>query len=144
MELLERRPFLESLRGFLDEAAAGQGRMVFVSGEAGIGKTSLVRRFCEEASERARVAIASFDALSTPGPLGPLIHVAPALGLSGDVMFQAGMTREHLYQQILKALQEPERPTILVGEYAHWADEASLSLLRFLGRRVGELPALIV
>ncbi len=144
MELLERRPFIESLRGFLGEAAAGQGRMVFVSGEAGIGKTALVRDFCDEARGRARVAVASFDALSTPGPLGPLIHIAPALGLSADSMFQAGMTREHLYQQILAALQEPARPTVLVGEDAHWADEASLNLLRFLGRRIGDLPALIV
>src|SRR5215211_1284417 len=144
MELLERRPFVESLRGFLADAAAGEGRMVFVSGEAGIGKTSLIRCFCEEVGASARVAVASFDALSTPGPLGPLIHIAPALGLPVDVMLQSGTTREHLYQQILTALQGANEPTILVGEDAHWADEASLNLLRFLGRRVGDLRVLLI
>ncbi|HKG25750.1 MAG TPA: AAA family ATPase, partial [Thermomicrobiales bacterium] len=144
MELLERRPFVESLRGFLADAAAGEGRMVFVSGEAGIGKTSLIRCFCEEVGASARVAVASFDALSTPGPLGPLIHIAPALGLPVDAMLQSGTTREHLYQQILTALQGANEPTILVGEDAHWADEASLNLLRFLGRRVGDLRVLLI
>ncbi len=144
MELLERRPFVESLRGHLAEAAAGHGRMVFVSGEAGIGKTALVRSFCEEVRDGARVAVASFDALSTPGPLGPLIHIAPALGLPGDLLLQAGTTREQLYHQILTALQRTDAPTILVGEDAHWADEASLNLLRFLGRRVGDLRVLLI
>jgi DNA-binding CsgD family transcriptional regulator len=90
------------------------------------------------------VAVASFDALSTPGPLGPLIHVAPALGLPADLIFQAETTREHLFHQILAALQRTDGPTVLVGEDAHWADEASLNLLRFLGRRVGDLNALLV
>jgi predicted ATPase/DNA-binding CsgD family transcriptional regulator len=144
MELLERSPFIDALRGYLREAAAGQGRLVFVSGEAGIGKTSLARALCEEAEPPARVAVASCDALSTPGPLGPLIHIAPALGLPADLMLQSGATREQLYHQLLASLQDAEGPTILVGEDAHWADEASLNFLRFLGRRVGELCALVI
>src|SRR5262245_64957093 len=135
MELQERDPFVDSLREFLADATAGEGRMVFVSGEAGIGKTSLVRCFCDEVQTHARVAFASFDALSTPGPLGPLLHVAPALGLSAEQMLRPDTTREQLYQQILDALQRADQPTILVGEDAHWSDEASLNLLRFLGRR---------
>src|SRR5215218_4259730 len=90
MQLLERQSFIESLRGFLGDAANGQGRLVFVSGEAGIGKTSLIRSFCDEARVSAHVAVASCDALSTPGPLGPIIHIAPALGLPADLMFQPG------------------------------------------------------
>jgi DNA-binding CsgD family transcriptional regulator len=144
MELLERRPFTDALRGFLADAAAGEGRLVFVGGEAGIGKTALVRTFCAEVRDDARVAVASCDALSTPGPLGPLIHIAPALGLPADLMVRPDTTREQLYQQLLAALQGSDAPTVLVGEDAHWADEATLNLFRFLGRRVGGLPALIV
>ena len=72
MDLLERRQQLDSLAGYLRDASSGSGRLVFVSGEAGIGKTTLVRRFAQDAREQARVAITSCDALSTPGPLGPL------------------------------------------------------------------------
>lgn len=79
MALLERSVFVEALRGYLREAAAGEGRLVFVSGEAGIGKTALINGFCQEARPSARVALASCDALSTPGPLGPLLDIAPAL-----------------------------------------------------------------
>lgn len=144
MELLERSRFIDALGGFLGEAAAGQGRLVFVSGEAGIGKTSLVQAFCRSARSQARVAVASCDALSTPGPLGPLIHIGPALGLPPDLLLQPDTTRERLYHHILGALQRSDGPTVLIGEDAHWADEASLNLLRFLGRRVEALPALLV
>jgi DNA-binding CsgD family transcriptional regulator len=144
MELLERRPFIDALHVFLAEASAGSGQLVLVSGEAGIGKTALVRAFCEEVRGPVRVAVASCDALSTPGPLGPLIHIAPALGLPVDLVLRTGTTREQLYHQILTALQDAVGPTILVGEDAHWADEATLNLLRFLGRRVGDLRALLV
>jgi predicted ATPase len=47
MELLERQAFLESLEGFLASAREGRGCLVLVGGEAGIGKASLVRAFCE-------------------------------------------------------------------------------------------------
>jgi putative protein kinase ArgK-like GTPase of G3E family len=67
MTLLERDPFLTDLTTLLHEATAGQGHVVFLSGEAGVGKTTLVREF-------------SCDPLSTPRPLGPLLDVA---GLSG-------------------------------------------------------------
>ena len=70
--LLERTPQLASLQGYLTEAAAGRGRLVLVSGEAGVGKTALVRRFCGEAS--ATVLWGACDPLSTPRPLGPLVE----------------------------------------------------------------------
>jgi DNA-binding CsgD family transcriptional regulator len=143
MELLERSRFIDALDAFLHEASAGHGRLVFVSGEAGIGKTALVQAFCQMASTRARVALASCDALSTPGPLGPLTHIAPALGLQLDLL-QPQTSREHLYHQINVALQASDRPTVLVGEDAHWADEATLNHVRFLGRRVDALPALVI
>ena len=144
MALLERSAFIEALRGYLREAAAGEGRLVFLSGEAGIGKTTLVNRFCQEAQPLAQVAIASCDALSTPGPLGPLLDIAPVLGLPASLLHEPGTTREAIYQQILAALRGAAAPVILVGEDAHWADEATLNLFRFLGRRVGELRVLLV
>jgi predicted ATPase len=47
VQLLERESQLTALQEYAEEARAGAGRMVLISGEAGIGKSSLI-----EASER--------------------------------------------------------------------------------------------
>ena len=66
MELLEREAFLESLEGFLANARKGHGCLVLVGGEAGIGKTALVRAFCDRHGTDARVLWGACDALVRP------------------------------------------------------------------------------
>ena len=73
-ELLERADLLAQLE--LDSAEGG--RFVFVGGEAGVGKTSLVRAFAERLSER--VLHGSCENLTTPTPLGPFVDVAAETG----------------------------------------------------------------
>src|SRR4030067_687189 len=75
MKLLEREAFLKDLKGWLTEATAGTGRLVFVAGEAGIGKTVLLRIFAQAVEGIARVAVGACDPLSTPRPPGPLLDV---------------------------------------------------------------------
>src|SRR6476619_4074326 len=75
-ELLERDEALATLAEALNEARLGQGRVVLVGGEAGAGKTTLVRDFCRRFDEDVRVLAGACDALSTPRPLGPLLDVA--------------------------------------------------------------------
>ena len=77
--LLERSAFLEALEEGFDDVAAGGGRLVLVSGEAGIGKSTLVRRFCETRDAGTRVLWGACDALGTPRPLGPLVDMAATL-----------------------------------------------------------------
>ena len=79
MPLLERREQLRAVAGYLEEAAAGLGRLVFVSGEAGIGKTSFVTTAAAAAAGRARVAIGACDGSATPAPLAPLRDMLPTL-----------------------------------------------------------------
>lgn len=79
MDLLEREDLLVQLDTVLNEVASGNGRLVFISGEAGIGKTSLVESFVANQKKRARVLWGSCDALFTPRPLGPL-YVLKFLG----------------------------------------------------------------
>src|SRR5215203_2669458 len=144
MELLEREPHLEHLGGHLRQAAAGMGRLVLVGGEAGVGKTTLVEAFCRQVGGTAALLRTSCDALSTPGPLGPVRDLAPALGIHIDPHPLEGDARDRLFREVLSVLAARSGPTIIVGEDAHWADGATLELLRFLGRRIGGIPVLFI
>lgn len=140
--LLERDAFLTNLTALLNEATTGQGRVMFLSGEAGVGKTTLVREFCRSARQQARVAVGVCDPLSTPRPLGPLLDVAETLG--GLETLVREMSRDHLFRALLTNLHTNSEMTLLVFEDVHWADEATLDLLRFLGRRIGGTRTLLV
>ena len=144
MELLERKEHLDQLEQHLRQAAAGHGRVVLVGGEAGVGKTALVDEFCRRVAGVAPALRASCDALSTPGPLGPVRDLAPALGLQIEPHALDGDTRDALFRSVLSAFGTRSGTTLMVGEDAHWSDGASLELLRFLGRRIGGLRALFV
>jgi DNA-binding CsgD family transcriptional regulator len=144
MNLLERDRFLAELDGLLREAAAGQGHLVLVGGEAGVGKTALVGSFCATARGRARVLIGACDPLSTPRPLGPLQDIAVIAGGELDRLLERGAPRDRLFRACLAEFGGGLMPTLAVVEDAHWADEASLDLLRFLGRRIDGTRALLV
>ena len=141
--LLEREPLLASLSSYLDEATTGTGRAVFLGGEAGSGKTSLVNHFAGLVGERVRVLRGACDGTSTPRPLGPLGDVAMALGPS--VQGQLGSDqplRSTLFAAVRTALTA--QPTLFLVEDAHWADEATLDMMRFLARRLADTRVLYV
>jgi predicted ATPase len=81
--LLEREEPLAALHAALADAAAGRGRLVFVGGEAGVGQTSLIRRFCAELPAGTALFSGGCDALATPRPLGPFLEIAEAAGIDG-------------------------------------------------------------
>ena len=144
MDLLDREDHLAQLDEHLRQAAAGEGRMVFVGGEAGVGKTSLVDAFCRASGHAAQVLWKSCDTISTPGPLGSLRDVLPVLGLAIAPDAAGRVDLDQLFRELLAALRTRDKPTILVGEDAHWADGTTLSLLRFLARRIDHVPALVI
>ncbi|WP_188189745.1 AAA family ATPase [Nonomuraea sp. SYSU D8015] len=77
MDLLERSSLLDERSGVLAEAAAA-GHVVLVAGEAGIGKSALVKRFTERHAQDARFLFGACDPLLTPRALGPLLaHPGP-------------------------------------------------------------------
>jgi DNA-binding CsgD family transcriptional regulator/tetratricopeptide (TPR) repeat protein len=133
MVLLERNELLDEL------AAAGPGRLVFVGGEAGVGKTSLVRAFSERAE--ARVLQGACEPLTTPAPLGPFVDVAAQTGGAFATRVATGASARDV---ALALAEELDRPAVLVLEDVHWADEASLDVLRVLGRRVDRTRALVL
>jgi DNA-binding CsgD family transcriptional regulator/tetratricopeptide (TPR) repeat protein len=141
-ELLERADQLDRLEEFLGGALAGHGRLVLLGGEAGAGKTALLRRFCEERSGSSRVLWGACDGLLTPGPLAPLFEIADTTGGDLDELVRGG-SRPHEIASVL-ADELARRPTVLVLEDMHWADEATLDVLRLLGRRVHALRAVVI
>jgi DNA-binding CsgD family transcriptional regulator/tetratricopeptide (TPR) repeat protein len=122
---------------------SSRGQVVLVGGEAGVGKTTLLRRFCDSRGQSARVLWGACDPLFTPSPLGPLLEVAEESG--GEL--KAVVARGAMPHEVVAALAHELRartPTVFVLEDVHWADEATLDLLRLLTRRVETVPALVV
>ncbi|HRW18445.1 MAG TPA: AAA family ATPase [Dermatophilaceae bacterium] len=141
--ILERDAELATLRSAAAAAADGSGAVVLVSGEAGIGKSSLLAELPTVLPPGARLLIGWCDDLGTPRVLGPFRDL---LGQVGSEL--AGALRAADRTAVLDALPGelagPARPTVLVVEDVHWADEASLDVLRFLIRRVATWPVLLV
>ncbi|QBI19917.1 helix-turn-helix transcriptional regulator [Egibacter rhizosphaerae] len=144
VELVEREGALAALGTWLGEASTGVGRLVLVAGEAGIGKTSLVRAFCDDRDDAARVWWGSCDALSTPRPLGPLYDIARTAHGELASLMASGASRHERFSGFLEALSWPLQPTIAVFEDVHWADDATRDLLVFVARRLTGVNALVV
>lgn len=141
MTLLEREQALAALRGLLRQAAGGQGCLLFLGGEAGVGKSALLGHFIAEVPVRVRALIGHCDALSTPRPLGPLFDMDdPALA----PLLERTAPRDDLFRMLLAGFASGTRPTLLAIEDAHWADEPTLDLLRYLGRRIAGTRTLAV
>ncbi|HEX6856498.1 MAG TPA: AAA family ATPase [Streptosporangiaceae bacterium] len=146
MELLEREPFLATLAEYAADARQGSGRLVLVSGESGIGKTALLEAF-QRRSPGLRWLWGSCERLMTPRPLGPLFDIAAqASGELASLVTQAGAARERLFAAFLAEIGAGPAgtATVAVMEDVHWADEATIDLLSYLGRRLSRSPALVV
>ncbi|MGK9170041.1 AAA family ATPase [Inquilinus limosus] len=144
MELLERDHELQALAAALEGAASGEGRIVLVSGEAGIGKTSFVDRFLATAGRTARLLKGQCDSLFTPSPLGPLYDIARQTGGRLLAQLEAEAPRAALFSTMLDLLRGQPQPVILLVEDIHWADEATLDLIKYLCRRIAENPVLVL
>jgi class 3 adenylate cyclase/tetratricopeptide (TPR) repeat protein len=143
-DLLERSDALSTLAGSLAQVAeSGGGRLVLVSGEAGVGKTALLRRLCDQHRGSARILWGTCDHLFTPRPLGPLLDVAEVAG--GELMdvLQEGGSPHAVAAALMRELGS-RAPTVLVLDDMQWADEATLDVVGLLGRRVDAVPSLIV
>jgi DNA-binding CsgD family transcriptional regulator len=134
MQLLERESVLAELDAALSDALRGEGRVALISGEAGIGKTALVGAFGHTHGRRAHVLWGACDALFTPRPLGPMHDIAAQIEGDLPTLLTAASDRGAIFLAALTELQR--QPRIVVFEDIHWADESTLDLLRFLGRRI--------
>ena len=140
--LLERDEAVGTFRAAVDQAELGNGSTVLVTGAAGIGKTSVVRACLATLDDRVRVLMGGCDDLLAPRTLGPFRDAVRGTGGeleralangSADVVF-AAMADE----------LSGGRPTVLVVEDVHWADDATLDVLSYLVRRAGDWPAVLL
>ena len=143
MELIERGHALQLLQHALETAAQGSGRTALVCGEAGIGKTSLVTQLLSQ-HRTGRVLWGGCEALFSPRPLGPLYDMAGALGAKLQSMLGLEGRRVELFASFLEELQQASDTTVVVLEDLHWADAATLDLVKFLARRIQRARALLV
>jgi DNA-binding CsgD family transcriptional regulator len=137
VELVEREPQLEQLRTALERSRT-QGCVIAVAGEAGAGKSALVR-VATSGQQWTRVARGLCDPLETPRPLGPVRDVLADLGvrLGADPGSPAPLA-----ERLLDAVGD--EPTTVVIEDAQWVDEASVEVLRFVARRIETLPLVVL
>jgi DNA-binding NarL/FixJ family response regulator len=142
--LLERDGELSALADALAPVLIGsRGSLVLVSGEAGVGKTALISRFCEAHRGDAPVLWGACAPLFTPHPLAPFVDVVEVAGPHLRELLEHGAKPYDIAVALARELGR-RGPTTLVLEDLHWADEATLDVLRLLARDVERLPVLVL
>ena len=138
----------------LDAALASHGALVLIGGEAGIGKTTLAEWLLAAAAAQGALVLVGrcYDLSETPpygpwqealarAPGGDAVPPLPDLVGGGGTASQAALFAQ--IRDTLTALAA-RQPLVLLLDDLHWADLASLDLLRFLGRLVAAVPLLLL
>lgn len=141
--LLEREEAIQGITALLD-ATESRGSFAIVSGEAGIGKTALVR-FVAANAQRLHIEVlqGSCDALATPRPLGPLLDIAAERGGEVRETLITARRRHELFTAALELFRGKDR-RLVVLEDLNWADDATLDIVRFVGRRIESMHTLLI
>jgi DNA-binding CsgD family transcriptional regulator/tetratricopeptide (TPR) repeat protein len=143
--LLERESELRRIGAVLDAVQNSRaGACVAISGEAGIGKTALVEHFARLNAARLHCLHGGCEALFTPRPLGPLVDMADDLPPALADSVRSGRSLHELFAALLSYLRDAQRVTLVILEDVHWADEATLDFVKYLGRRVLQVPVLLL
>jgi ATP/maltotriose-dependent transcriptional regulator MalT len=144
MELVERAGSLASMQMKLAAAIEGEGHCLMICGEAGIGKTSIVKLFCKEKKDICTIYTGSCDALFTPRPLAPLYDIIWQLGSEIRESIMNIRDRSELFARFFHELANQKDPSLIIIEDIHWADEATLDFIKFLARRITRLHCLLI
>jgi predicted ATPase len=142
--LLERSESVSALDALLDGVRSGAGgQLAIIGGEAGVGKTTLLRMFCATRADGARALWGACEPLLTPRPLGPFFDIAEAVGGELAALLDASAKPHEVVAALLRELRA-RAPAILILEDLHWADDATLDVLTLLAGRIATVPALVL
>jgi eukaryotic-like serine/threonine-protein kinase len=174
--IIGRERELGEARLLWERAAAGEGQLLLISGEPGIGKTRLAREITTLAEVSGGISLlgecypegnapyAPFAQIfrrvlsdSRPNPdlppyvLADLIAVAPDLQMhypeiSANSHLDPFAEQQRLFENVASffAALGRRNPCLLVLEDVHWADQATLALLRHLVRRARQQRLMII
>jgi DNA-binding NarL/FixJ family response regulator len=137
---------MNELATILSQVRGGAGRVVLISGEAGIGKTTLVERLAAQArSQSARVSLGHCFAVTATQPLAPWKEIWGTRSPEPEELANSS-SKEELFELIANTFRQEtsQHPLVVILEDIHWADSASLELLRYLARQISTIPALLV
>ena len=140
--LADRDHLLGEIIARADDARAGRGGLVFVSGESGAGKTSFVEAFVDRWVKDERVLWGACDPLPTPRPLGPIHDVAHRLAPATQAVLAESEASYDIFDAVYDDLRTA--PSVLVLDDLQWADQGTIDLLRFVLRRVSQTRSLAV
>ena len=141
--LVERGRELGSLRAWVAAATAtGHGSVALVSGDAGVGKSALVRALVDGLPDGVAAHVGGCDDLLAPRSLGPFQDIVADAGDADVRATVQGGTMDEVLPALLAFLGRG--PCVAVVEDLHWADDATLDAVRYLARRVTHLPVVLV
>lgn len=141
--LVERSEQLAALEMHLAAARDGSGRFVLVRGEAGAGKTRLVSTFLARIDGVSPVLVARCESLSTPRPFAALYELVEPLGASLGSLLSSSASRHEVAVWMLREIRS--RPSqVLLVEDLHWADDATLDLLRYVAGRIDDAAVMVI
>ena len=145
-----------ALDSALAEVLAGRARTVLVSGEAGQGKTALLRDFATHARALgAQLLVGECNEIDARRPFGPFIDALTAAGIDlpaelseggpgAQLVAEAERYRMHsaFAERLVSASRE--RPLVMAVEDLHWADEATYELIPYLARKLKDARVLLL
>jgi len=144
VKLIERSGFLDILQSHFDNIAEDGGHCIFISGEAGIGKTSLVKAFCRKTGDNANIYLGTCDSLFAPRPLAPVYDILLQLGSKLPEKSNDIADHTSFFTRIFRELKNRKEESLVIFEDIHWADEATLDFIKFLARRISQLRCLFI
>ncbi|TMC31858.1 MAG: hypothetical protein E6J32_02085 [Chloroflexi bacterium] len=145
----ERDATVGEIERLLAEARQGFGRSLFIVGEAGLGKTTMLERATAAGRGQFEIGVGRADAAESTLPFGTIDQALRRLGFRGPTVSKAGrpsplQARAARLYSALEFLENLAAPALILLDDLHWADDDSLALLSFLCRRMGSLPVAVI
>jgi tetratricopeptide (TPR) repeat protein len=148
---LERDTVRAAVTRLISEARAGRGGALFVVGEAGLGKTTILGQAKELADPDVRIGLGRGDVMEASLPFGLFAAVLDSVGGPGNLMNLSSMgpsggdIQAARFGTVLRWLEQTAtQPVLLALDDLHWADPDSLALMSFLARRIRRLPVAVL